>query len=97
MRGLAETTATCDDEICAPLVGAVGEPLEIPAGSLLSGQKTITGSAIGSRHLIREMLQFAERHEVRPETEVVPMSDVNRAIDRVRRNEARYRRVLAAS
>ncbi len=43
---------------------------------------------------IIEMLSFAERHGVRTRTEVVPMDQVNEAIDKVRQNRARYRMVL---
>jgi uncharacterized zinc-type alcohol dehydrogenase-like protein len=76
------------------LVGAVSEPLSIPAGLLVSGQKSIRGSVIGSRATMREMLDFAARHHVVAKTETMPMDSVNDALDKVRRNEARYRIVL---
>jgi uncharacterized zinc-type alcohol dehydrogenase-like protein len=77
------------------LVGAVPEPLELPAASITPRQRAVTGSAIGPPRLIREMLEFAVRHNVRAKTEVVPFADVNKAIEKIRRNEARYRMVLA--
>jgi uncharacterized zinc-type alcohol dehydrogenase-like protein len=79
------------------LVGAVPEPLEIPAHSLLAGQRSLTASVIGNRRLIREMLEFAARNKVRAKTEVVPLAKVNEAIEKVRENKARYRIVLEIS
>jgi uncharacterized zinc-type alcohol dehydrogenase-like protein len=71
-----------------------GGMLNIPAGALMSGQKSVTGSIIGGRVMIREMLDFAARNQIRAMTEVLPLERVNDAITRVRRNEARYRMVL---
>jgi len=76
------------------LVGASPGKLDIAAGSLLVGKKAVRGSVIGSRSTIREMLEFAARHGVKAQTEVVPLSQANTAIDRVRANRARYRMVL---
>ncbi len=75
-------------------VGASGAPVSVPAFALLVGQKAITGSVIGGRHRIREMLEFAARHAVAARVETMPMREVNAALDKVRRNQARYRMVL---
>ncbi len=76
------------------VVGAVREPLEIPSGAIISGQKGVVASVIGGRPLIREMLFFAARHHIQSQAEVLPLNQVNEAIERVRRNQARYRMVL---
>jgi uncharacterized zinc-type alcohol dehydrogenase-like protein len=75
-------------------VGAVPNPVQVHAMSLLVGNKMVSGSPIGSRQTIREMLEFAARHGIEARTEVVPMSQVNDAIAKVRANRARYRMVL---
>ena len=75
-------------------VGALDEPLTIATGLLLSGRRSISGSPIGGRVAIREMLDFAARHQIGAQVEVLPMSEVNTALDRLRRNEVRYRFVL---
>jgi uncharacterized zinc-type alcohol dehydrogenase-like protein len=49
---------------------------------------------IGSRNTIREMLEFAARHDIEATTEVLPLAEVNKAIEKVRANKARYRMVL---
>ena len=43
-------------------VGAVLKPLEVPAFSLISGQKSISGSPTGSPVAIDDMLEFSARH-----------------------------------
>jgi uncharacterized zinc-type alcohol dehydrogenase-like protein len=68
--------------------------LQIPPASLFHGQKSITASEIGSRAIIAEMLRFAARHGIAPVIERAPLPEVNAAIERVRRNEVRYRMVL---
>ncbi|MDX1995533.1 MAG: hypothetical protein SF029_24325 [bacterium] len=40
------------------------------------------------------MLEFSARHNIIAQTEAMPLSQVNAALDRVRANEARYRVVL---
>jgi uncharacterized zinc-type alcohol dehydrogenase-like protein len=76
------------------VVGAVLKPMEVPAFSLISGQKSISGSPTGSPTAIDKMLAFAARHGVAPITETFPMSKVNDALDRLRSGKARYRIVL---
>lgn len=76
------------------LVGASPGDIAVPAMELLVGQKTIRGSVIGGRGIIREMLDFAARRHIRSKSELMPMREVNAAVERVRRNQARYRIVL---
>lgn len=78
------------------LVGATSEPLSVQAFTLLGGQKTVTGSAIGGRPAIREMLAFAARHGVAAKTQVRPLAEADAALGDVRKGKARYRIVLAA-
>lgn len=75
-------------------VGAAPGLLDVPAMSLVLGNKSVRGSAIGNRTRIREMLSFAARHGIQAQIEVLPMSDVNKAIAKVKENKARYRMVL---
>ncbi|OFW52635.1 MAG: hypothetical protein A2V75_08425 [Actinobacteria bacterium RBG_16_70_17] len=65
-----------------------------PAVDFVAHQVSITGSFLGSRADMREMLAFAEEHRIIPRIELMPMSEVNDAILRVRQNKARYRVVL---
>lgn len=75
-------------------VGAVLEPLAIPAFSLIMGQKSVTGSPLGSPALTRTMLEFCVRHDIYPITEEFPMSQVNEALEHLESGKARFRIVL---
>jgi alcohol/geraniol dehydrogenase (NADP+) len=75
-------------------VGAVLTPLQVPAFSLIMGQRSIAGSPSGSPTAIDDMLDFSARHSVAPITEMFPMSKVNDAIEHLRAGKARYRIVL---
>lgn len=78
------------------VVGAVLEPIRVPAFALISGQKSVAGSPTGSRGTIDAMLGFAARHGIAPQTEHFPMDRVNDALDHLRAGKARYRIVLDA-
>jgi len=79
---------------CFHNVGAVLKPLEVPAFSLLTGQRSVSGSPTGSPTAIDHMLEFSARHSVAPVVEFFPMSKVNDAMERLRSGKARYRLVL---
>jgi len=76
------------------VVGAVLEPMPVPAFGLIMGQKSISGSPTGSPTAISTMLDFCARHSIAPITETFPMSKVNEALDHLRSGKARYRIVL---
>jgi uncharacterized zinc-type alcohol dehydrogenase-like protein len=78
------------------VVGAVVEPMAIPAFSLIGGQKSVSGSPTGSPTMIATMLEFAARHKIAPQVEHFPMSQVNDALARLAAGKARYRIVLDA-
>ncbi|HWB61427.1 MAG TPA: NAD(P)-dependent alcohol dehydrogenase [Chthoniobacteraceae bacterium] len=80
---------------CFHNVGAVLKPLEVPAFSLIAGQKSISGSPTGSPVDIDDMLEFCARHSIAPITEHFPLSQVNEGIERLRSGKARYRVVFA--
>jgi uncharacterized zinc-type alcohol dehydrogenase-like protein len=75
-------------------VGAVLEPMEIPAFSLIMGDKSVGGSPIGSPEIIRIMLDFCNRHNIYPNVEEFPMVELNEAIEHLEQGKARYRIVL---
>jgi uncharacterized zinc-type alcohol dehydrogenase-like protein len=78
------------------VVGAVLEPIQVPAFGLIGGAKSVSGSPTGSPWALRTMLDFAARTGVEPIVEEFPMSQINAAIQHVRDNKARYRVVLKA-
>ena len=78
------------------VVGAVLEPIPVAAFSLIMGQRSVSGSLTGSPVAIETMLDFAARHNVTPQTEHFPMSNLNEAFARLESGKARYRIVLDA-
>ncbi len=77
-------------------VGAVLEPMEIPAFSLIGGEKSVGGSPLGSIALTRKMLEFCVRHDIYPTVEEFKMEDINEAIKHLEDGKARFRVVLKA-
>ena len=78
------------------VVGAVLEPLSVPAFGMIMGQKSISGSPVGSPTAIDRMLEFSARHSIAPVVETFPMSKVNDALEHLRSGKTRYRIVLNA-
>lgn len=76
------------------IVGAVMEPLGISNWLLLGGQRSVSGSPLGSPATLATMLRFCARHGIAPVTETYPMSRANEALERLRSGQARYRIVL---
>lgn len=68
--------------------------LQVPAGSLIGGRKTMGGSCIGSPEDIREMLQLAADKKVKPWIQERPMKDANQAVLDMADGKARFRYVL---
>jgi uncharacterized zinc-type alcohol dehydrogenase-like protein len=75
-------------------VGAVLEPMDIPAFSLIGGEKSVSGSPLGSPALNKTMLDFCVRHDIYPTVEEFPMEKVNEAMKHLEEGKARFRIVL---
>jgi len=75
-------------------VGAVLEPMAIPAFSLIGGEKSVAGSPLGSPALTRTMLDFCVRHDIYPTVEIFDLDNVNQAMQHLEDGKARYRVVL---
>lgn len=79
------------------VVGAVLEPIPVPAFSLIMGEREVSGSPTGSPVDIATLLDFATRHDIRPQVEMFPMAEVNAALKHLADGKARYRIVLEAA
>jgi uncharacterized zinc-type alcohol dehydrogenase-like protein len=75
-------------------VGAVTEPIPVPAFSLIMGQRSLSGSPVGPPAMQARMLDFCSRHGLEPTVEVFPMSRVDEALAHLEAGRARYRVVL---
>jgi uncharacterized zinc-type alcohol dehydrogenase-like protein len=68
--------------------------VECNSTDLVAHELTITGSLIGNPPRMRQMLSFAREHAIQPVVELMPMAQVNEALQIVKENKARYRIVL---
>lgn len=75
-------------------VGAVPQPIAVAAFPMILGQKSLSGSPLGSPSTVDTMLEFCARHNIAPTTETFPMSRANEALEHLRSGKARYRIVL---
>lgn len=76
----------------------VATPLEkqsINLGLLYDyAQRTIYGNYVGSRKNMIDMLDFSVKHNIESEVDVMPFSEVNEAIEKVRTGKVKIRLVL---
>jgi uncharacterized zinc-type alcohol dehydrogenase-like protein len=68
--------------------------IECNSTDLVAHELSLTGSLIGNPSRMRAMLSFAQEHDIKPVVELMPMSQVNTALQKVKENKARYRIVL---
>ncbi|MGW6288340.1 NAD(P)-dependent alcohol dehydrogenase [Streptomyces sp. NPDC055107] len=75
-------------------VGAPEEPISLNLFSLILGNKSIAGSAIGGIAETQEMLDFCAVHGLGAEIEVIGADRINEAYERVLASDVRYRFVI---
>lgn len=81
-----------DKTMC--MVGAI-EPLpDVHGGVLINKRRNIAGSLIGGIKETQEMLDFCGKHEIVSEVEVIQMSQINEAYDRIQKSDVKYRFVI---
>jgi uncharacterized zinc-type alcohol dehydrogenase-like protein len=78
------------------VVGFVLDPMPVKALSLIMQQRSVSGSPSDSPVAVETMLDFAARHNISPQTEHFPMSQINEAFARLESGKAHYRIVLDA-
>ncbi|MEV1203725.1 NAD(P)-dependent alcohol dehydrogenase [Microbispora rosea] len=77
-------------------IGHLG-PLTVETMDLLVGRKKLTSAGSGGRPATAAMLDFCAGKGITAEIELLPSSQVNEALGRLRRNDVRYRFVLDMS
>ena len=76
------------------IVGLPSEPTSLNAFSLIWGNKTLAGSAIGGIAETQEMLDFCAEHNITSDVEVISPDRIEEAYDRTIRSDVRYRFVI---
>lgn len=76
------------------MVGAI-EPLDpMHGGNLIMGRKRVAGSLIGGIKETQEMLDFCGEHDITCDIEMIKMDEINKAFDRVKDSDVKYRFVI---
>ena len=75
-------------------VGAPPVPAKIPIFNLIGGRKSIAGSLIGGLPETQEMLDYCAAHNIVSDVEVIKISDINEAYERMLKGDVKYRFVI---
>ena len=82
-----------DGTLC--LVGVPEKPHPSPSvANLIFKRRSIAGSLIGGIRETQEMLDFCGKHGIVSDIELIPMSGINQAYERMLRSDVKYRFVL---
>ncbi len=77
------------------LLGGGKDPLAVPIGPMVVGERSIVGSITGSPHENERTLNFSVLAGVQPQVEVVPFDRANEAYQRLKSGQAKFRVVLS--
>jgi uncharacterized zinc-type alcohol dehydrogenase-like protein len=75
-------------------VGAPPTPSQIMAFSLIGGRRSLAGSPIGGIAETQEMLDYCAAHNIVADVEVIAISQINEAYQRMLKGDVRYRFVI---
>ncbi|KAJ8450977.1 hypothetical protein Cgig2_032602 [Carnegiea gigantea] len=76
------------------LNGVINTPLQFVTPMVMLGRRSITGSFIGSMKETEEMLEFCKEKGLKSQIEIVKMDYINQAMERLEKNNVRYRFVV---
>nr|XP_043624488.1 probable mannitol dehydrogenase [Erigeron canadensis] len=76
------------------VVGVPIKPLELPVIPMVMGRKMVGASLAGGIKETQEMIDFAAKHNITAEVEVIPINYVNTAMQRLEKADVRYRFVI---
>ncbi|MDX2002174.1 MAG: NAD(P)-dependent alcohol dehydrogenase [Chitinophagales bacterium] len=76
------------------LLGVPPTPPVVQTMGLIMQRKRLAGSLIGGIKETQEMLDFCAEHNITSEVEVIPISYVNEAYERMLKSDVRYRFVI---
>ena len=60
----------------------------------MTGRKVVAGSCTGGMKETQEMIDFAGKHNITADVEVIPMDYVNTAMERLEKADVKYRFVI---
>ena len=72
-------------------VGLPTEPAVVPAFNLVFKRRALAGSLIGGLPETQEMLDYCAEHHITSDVEVIPISEINNAYERMLKGDVRAR------
>lgn len=75
-------------------VGLPHSPALIPAANLVFQGKCLAGSLIGGIAETQEMLDFCADHNIVADIELIPITDIEKAFERMEKSDVKYRFVI---
>lgn len=75
-------------------VGAPPKPMDVHVFSLLGGRKSVAGSGIGGIKETQEMLDYAAKHNIACDIEMIDIKDITLSYERMLKGDVRYRFVI---
>jgi len=82
-----------DDGVLA-IAGYIGVVDGIDTRALMGRRRSVTACTIGGQAMHQELLDFCAEHGVVPECEIIPVSRIEEAFERMERSDVRYRFVI---
>jgi uncharacterized zinc-type alcohol dehydrogenase-like protein len=76
------------------VVGALEPLAPVNNQAVAFHRRTVSGSLIGSIAETQEILDFCAQHNIAPEIEVIPIQNVNQAMNKVEKGDVRFRYVI---
>ena len=75
-------------------VGLELAPAQIPPLSMVLTGRSFAGSLIGGIAETQEMLDYCAEKDITADIELIPISDINKAYERMLKNDVKYRFVI---
>jgi uncharacterized zinc-type alcohol dehydrogenase-like protein len=76
------------------IVGAPEKPFPVAVFGLIMGRHRLAGSGIGGIRETQEMLDFCADHGITSDIELIRISEINRAYERLLKSDVKYRFVI---
>ncbi|KAA8537487.1 hypothetical protein F0562_027095 [Nyssa sinensis] len=76
------------------VVGAPDKPIDLPSFPLIFGKRAVKGSMTGGMKETQEMMDLCGKHNITCDIEIVKPDNINGALDRLAKNDVKYRFVI---
>ena len=76
------------------MVGLPPDDVRLGIMTLISGRRKLMGSMIGGIPETQEMLDYCATHDILSDVEVIPITKINEAFERILKSDVKYRFVI---